>query len=122
MESKRYCLTLDLVDDPELIAYYRRLHTPEEIWPEIPAGIREVGVTVMDIYLLGNRLFMILELPAHIDRDEAMARLATLPRQAEWEDTVGRCQKCEPGSTSSGKWQLMEQIFTLPGVSTTHTP
>lgn len=114
METKRYCLTLDLVDDPELIALYRKLHSPEGIWPEIPAGIREVGVTAMDIYLEGTRLFMITEMPASIDRDEAMARLATLPRQAEWEDTVGRCQLCAPGSTSAGKWRMMEQIFKLP--------
>ena len=114
MKTKRYCLTLDLVDDPELIALYRRLHSPEGIWREIPAGIREVGITSMDIYLDGTRLFMITEMPDSVDYDEAMARLATLPRQAEWEETVGRCQLCEPGSTSASKWRLMEQIFSLP--------
>ncbi|MCH5346195.1 MAG: L-rhamnose mutarotase [Muribaculaceae bacterium] len=110
---KRYCLTLDLVNDPDLIAQYRHLHSPEGIWPEIPEGIKAVGITGMDIYLLDTRLFMILEMPDDVDRDEAMARLATLPRQQEWEETVGRCQQCDPDATSAGKWQLMQQIFTL---------
>ena len=110
---KRYCLTLDLVPDNNLIDLYRRLHSPEGIWPEIPAGIRSVGITGMDIYLHQTRLFMILEMPDDIDRDDAMARLATLPRQQEWEEIVGKCQVCAPGSTSEAKWQLMEQIFTL---------
>ncbi|MDE6316600.1 MAG: L-rhamnose mutarotase, partial [Muribaculaceae bacterium] len=47
------------------------------------------------------------------DRDAAMARLATLPRQAEWEEFVGQFQQCEPGSTSAGKWREMTRIFSL---------
>lgn len=113
MKTKRYVLTLDLKDDPQLIEKYRQLHSPQQIWPEIPAGIRQVGITAMDIFLLGNRLMMILEMPEHIDRDKAMATLATLPRQAEWEATVAQFQQCDPEATSEGKWQLMTQIFAL---------
>ena len=32
--TKRYCQTLDLREDPELIAAYKKLHTKEGIWPE----------------------------------------------------------------------------------------
>ena len=35
---KRYCRTLDLRDDPKLIAEYRRRHSQAEIWPEVIAG------------------------------------------------------------------------------------
>ena len=83
---KRYCQTLDLKDNPELIAEYRRRHSEGEAWQEIIDGIREVGILEMEIYLLGNRLFMIVETPLDFDWEEAMARLATLPRQQEWED------------------------------------
>lgn len=103
--------TLDLVNDPRLIDFYKKAH--KEIWPEIPEGIRSVGITRMDIYLEGTRLVMILELADGVDRDEAMARLATLPRQPEWEEYVGRCQQCAPGSSSGAKWRPMEQIFKL---------
>ena len=110
---ERYCRTLDLRDDPKLIAEYRRRHAQENIWPEIPAGIREVGILEMEIYILGTRLFMIVETPVNFDWDGAMERLATLPRQQEWEDYMSIFQLVLPGSTSAEKWQPMERIFHL---------
>lgn len=114
---QRFVRTLDLKDDPGLIAFYRRAHSPSEIWPEVIDGLRRIGVSEMDIWLRGNRLMMILEMPDNVDADEAFSRLSTLPRQEEWEDYVGRAQQCEPGSTSSGKWAGMEKIFSLSETS-----
>ena len=96
---KRYCQTLDLKEDEQLIKEYCYWHSPEHIWPEIPEGIRAVGILNMEIYRLGTRLFM------------------TMDKQAEWEDFVARYQKAAPGSSSSEKWQLMECMFKLPGAS-----
>ena len=110
---KRYCQTLDLRDNPELIAEYRRRHSQKHIWKEIPEGIREVGILEMEIYLLGTRLFMIVETPLNFDWDTAMARLGTLPRQAEWEDYMAEFQLVKAGMSSAEKWQLMERIFHL---------
>ena len=110
---KRYCQTLDLKDEPELIAKYKEAHSRGKAWPEILEGIRSVGILEMEIYLTGNRLFMIVETPADFDWDTAMARLATLPRQAEWEAYTALFQACRPGSTSDQKWTLMERIFHL---------
>lgn len=110
---ERYCRTLDLRDDPELIAEYRRRHAEGNIWPEIPAGIREVGILEMEIYLLDTRLFMIVEIPLNFNWEEAMERLAALPRQQEWEDYMSVFQLVKPGSTSAEKWQPMERIFHL---------
>ena len=111
---KRYCQTMDLKEDPELIKEYCYWHSAEHIWPEIPQGIRAVGIRNMEIYRLGTRLFMIVETDDDFDWDASFARLATLDKQAEWEDFVARFQKIEPGSSSAEKWQLMEQIFKLP--------
>ena len=58
---KRYCQTLNLKENPELIAEYRKRHLKENAWPEILEGIREVGILEMEIYILGTRLFMIVE-------------------------------------------------------------
>ena len=80
---KRYCQTLELRDNPELIKEYRRRHSREHAWREILDGIRQVGILEMELYILGTRLFMIVETPLDFDWDTAMARLATLPRQAE---------------------------------------
>ena len=111
---KHYCQTLDLKADEQLIREYCYWHSPEHIWPEIPAGIRAVGILNMEIYRLGTRLFMIVETPDDFVWDEAFARLATLDRQAEWEAFVSRFQQADPASASAEKWQLMEQIFKLP--------
>lgn len=110
---KRYCQTLDLKDDPELIARYVEAHNRYNSWPEIREGIRQVGILEMEIYILGNRLFMIVETPLDFDWDSAMTRLSTLPRQQEWEDYVAIFQDCPEGSTSAGKWQMMERMFYL---------
>jgi L-rhamnose mutarotase len=110
---KRYCQTLDLIDNPQLIAQYVEAHSRYKSWPEIREGIRQVGILEMEIYILGNRLFMIVETPLDFEWESAMARLATLPRQEEWEAYVALFQNCKPGSTSDQKWQLMERIFHL---------
>ena len=97
---KRYVQTMDLKDDPELIAEYRRRHTKEESWQEIRDGISEVGILDMQIFILGTRLVMIVETGLDFDWDSAMARLATLPRQQEWEDYMAIFQQCAEGATS----------------------
>ena len=80
---KRYCQTLELREDPELIAQYVEEHA--HVWPEIKAGIREVGILDMQIYIHGNTLFMIVDTVDDFDWEKDNARLAQLPRQAEWE-------------------------------------
>ena len=110
---KRYCQTMDLKDNPELIAEYVKRHSEAEAWPEIRAGIREVGILEMEIYILGTRLFMIVETPLDFDWETAMARLATLPRQAEWEAYMSIFQQADATATSAEKWQLMDSMFYL---------
>ena len=110
---KRYCRTMNLKDNPELIAEYRKRHSQEHSWKEIREGIKQVGILEMEIYILGNRLFMIVETPLDFDWDSAMAHLATLPRQQEWEDYMSIFQDCEQGATATEKWQMMERMFYL---------
>ena len=110
---KRYCQTLNLKDDPELIAEYRKRHSNGEVWPETLAAIREVGILEMEIYILGTTLFMIVETPLDFEWDTAMARMATLPRQEEWEAYMAIFQQAEVGASSAEKWQLMDRMFYL---------
>jgi len=112
-QRKRFCLTLDLKHDPALIKEYRFWHEANNIWPEIPKGIREVGILDMEIYLLSTRLFMIIEAGEDFDFEQSMARLAELPRQKEWEAFVSKFQKSAPDAASSEKWKMMERIFKL---------
>ena len=108
---KRYCQTLTLVDDEQMIAKYVEAHA--HVWPEIIEGQRAVGILDMQIYRRGRELFMICDTVDGFDWERDMARLATLPRQAEWEAYVAQFQGCDPSAPSTAKWQLMERIFKL---------
>ena len=108
---KRYCKTLTLRNDPELIRQYKEVH--QKVWPEILQGMREVGILDMEIWLYGNRLFMIMDTVPDFDHDRAMADLADKPRQKEWEAFVARFQNTSSGATADEKWQLMERIFKM---------
>ncbi|MBQ2186022.1 MAG: L-rhamnose mutarotase [Bacteroidaceae bacterium] len=112
-ETKRFVQILELRDDPDMIAQYRKWHSQEYQWKEIRDGIREVGILEMEIYILGTKLVMIVDAPIDFDWDEAMARLATLPRQAEWEAFVAKFQGCSAEARSDEKWQMMERMFYL---------
>lgn len=110
---KRYCQTLDLKDDPALIAEYKKRHSESEHWAVIREGIRKVGILEMEIYIIDTRLFMIVETPLDFDWEQAMKELATLPRQAEWEEYMSIFQISKPSATSAEKWRLMDRIFYL---------
>jgi len=110
---KRYCKTLELKDDPELIENYRKVHAAGAVWPEILKGMHEVGILNMEIYLLGNRLFMIMDTVDDFDHDKAMEELATKPKQAEWEAWVARFQQSNSDASAGEKWKLMERIFSM---------
>lgn len=106
---KRYCQTLTLVDDEVMIKKYADAHT--HVWPEIIQGQREVGILEMQIYCKGRSLFMIMDTVDEFDFARDMARLATLPRQAEWEAYVSQFQGAKADARSDEKWQMMERIF-----------
>jgi L-rhamnose mutarotase len=113
MEYKRYCKVLKLEDDAQLIEEYKKVHAPGAAWPEITQGMRDVGIVDMEIYLLGNQLFMIMDTVADFDHDKAMKELSTKPRQSEWEAYVSRFQKTTAQASADEKWQLMERIYKM---------
>lgn len=108
---QRFVKTLRLKDDAELIRQYKEIH--DNIWPEIKEGISSVGITGMELYILGNLAVMIVEMDDTLDPDDVFNRLATYPRQQEWEEYVARFQQCGESDTSAVKWQPMERIFKL---------
>lgn len=106
---KRYCQTLTLVDNPEMIEKYVEAH--KHVWPEVIQGQREVGIVDMQIYRRDCNLFMIMDTADDFNFERDMARLATLPRQAEWEAYVSQFQGCAANARSDEKWQMMDRIF-----------
>jgi L-rhamnose mutarotase len=109
--SKRYCLTLDLKDDPALIAEYRRHH--RKIWPEITNSIKDAGILDMEIYLLGTRMFMIMEVVETFSFNAKAQADRADPKVREWEELMWKFQKPLPQAEPGEKWLLMERIFKL---------
>jgi L-rhamnose mutarotase len=109
--NKRYCLTLDLKDDPALIAEYRRHH--EKVWPEITRSLKDSGIIDLEIYLLGTRLFMIMEVDARFSLDAKAQADRANPKVRAWEELMWKFQKPLPEAKPGEKWLLMERIFKL---------
>jgi L-rhamnose mutarotase len=110
---KRYCKTLTLEDNPQLIEEYKKVHAPGAGWPEISRGMIEVGILDMEIYITGTHLFMIMDTVPDFNHNKAMAELATKPRQSEWEAYVSRFQRTSAEASADKKWQLIERIYKL---------
>jgi|SRR5581483_5840240 len=111
MSTRRYCLALDLKDDPELIAEYERYH--QKIWPEIAQSIRDAGVENMEIYRLGTRLFMIMDVNSTFSFEAKQRADAENPKVQEWEELMWRFQKPLAEAGPGEKWLPMEKIFDL---------
>lgn len=109
--TKRYCLTLDLKDDPALIAEYKGCH--EKIWPEITRSIHDAGIQDMEIYLYGTRMFMIIEAAEDFSFECKAEADRVNPKVQEWENLMWRFQKQLPGTHPGEKWMAMERIFKL---------
>jgi L-rhamnose mutarotase len=109
--NRRYCLTLDLKNDAKLIAEYKRHH--EEIWPEITKSIHDAGVEDLEIYLLGTRLLMILEVNESFSFEKKAASDRNNPTVQEWENLMWKFQQPLPEARPGEKWLLMEKIFKL---------
>ena len=110
---KRYCKCLNLKNDPNLIEEYKKLHGIGAAWPEITDGMKQVGILDMEIYLSGTTLFMIMDTKADFDHEKAMKKLASMPRQTEWENTVSKYQQTDIESTAGQKWKLLERIYKM---------
>ncbi len=110
---KKYCFALDLKDDPELIAEYEYWHRAENGWPEIKQSIMDAGITDMQIYRTGNRLFMIMDTSDNYNSSQKKQMDAGNPKVQEWEQLMWKFQQPLPWAKDGEKWVRMEQIFQL---------
>jgi L-rhamnose mutarotase len=109
--NRRFCLTLDVKNDPKLIAQYKKYH--EKIWPEITESIKDSGIEDMEIYLLGTRMFMIMEVNDSFSFQKKAKADRANPRVQEWEELMWKFQQSLPNAKAGEKWLKMERIFKL---------
>lgn len=108
---KRFCLALDLKDDPEVIAGYEKRH--QQVPPEIRKSIADAGVIHMDIYLTGNRLFMIMDTEDDFSFEEKERMDLANPKVQQWEALMWQYQQALPTAAPGEKWVVMKEIFRL---------
>jgi L-rhamnose mutarotase len=109
--SRRFCFTLDLKDDPVLIAEYRKYH--EKVWPEVTQTLKESGIEDLEIYLLGTRMFMIMEVNESFSFEKKAKADEQNPKMQAWEELMWRFQRALPEAKPDEKWLPMERIFKL---------
>jgi L-rhamnose mutarotase len=108
----RYALALDLVDDAEKIAAYEKAH--EAIWPEVRQHLYAMGVLEMEIYRLGTRLCMLMEVDPTVYSADGMRQASqSNPVIVQWEELMWTYQLPTPWTPSGEKWVPMRRIFSL---------
>jgi L-rhamnose mutarotase len=108
---KRYCLALDLKDDPKLIKEYEKYH--QKVWPEVLKSLTDAGIVDMEIYRVGNRMFMIMETDDNFSFDKKSKMDAANVKVQEWEVLMWDYQQALPLAKPGEKWMLMERVFKL---------
>lgn len=111
--TQRYCLALDLNDDPRLIAEYIEHHKPENAWPQITQNMLELGIVDMEIYQLADRLFMIMETTSDFDPNNPPLTEAGRVKSDEWEALMWKYQSPLSCAKEGEKWLLMDKIYDL---------
>ena len=107
----RHCLTLDLKDDATAIAEYKRYHV--KIWPEVKKSLLDAGVLDMEIYLLGTRMFMIMDVNSEFSMTAKAAADAANAKVQEWEGIMSGFQQPLPQARPGQRWIPMELVFSL---------
>lgn len=109
---KEYAMALDLKDDPDLIAQYKAHH--QAVWPQVHASLKAVGILGMRIYLIGQRMFMVMQTVDDFNPERDFARYLELdPKCQEWEDLMGDFQQPLPQAGPGEKWLYMDKVYDL---------
>ena len=108
---QRHCFALDLKNDAQSISAYKKYH--QKIWPEVTSSIKESGIEKLEIYLVENRLFMIMEVNDTFSFENKLEMDKMNPKVQEWEELMWKYQKALPTAKPDEKWLLMDKIYQL---------
>ena len=106
---KSFAQALDLKDDPEVIAEYERYH--REVWPEVLASLKEIGIIRMEIFRSGNHLFMYCTAPDDFDPKRDFQAYTSTTRAKDWNDLMMTFQQKVPEADADDWWAPMSLAF-----------
>jgi L-rhamnose mutarotase len=109
---KRYGQTINLKDDPVIIARYVEYHRAP--WPEVEAGLKSIGIRRMIIFMLGRQLFMYMETDDSFEPERDFPRYEnSSARIKEWQDLMASMQEPVAGAQPGEWWAQMQLVFAL---------
>ena len=106
---KSFAQTLLLRDDPAKIEEYKRYH--EAVWPGVLEGIRKAGIERMEIFLLGQRLFMYITTTDDFEPERDFPKTMESEVAQEWNRLMGELQERAPEARPDQWWAPMERVF-----------
>lgn len=108
---KRFCLALDLKDDPSLIGEYEYWHAPGNVFPEVLKSLTDSGIQKMEIFRTGNRLIMVIETTDEFSFERKAIMDEENPKVVEWETMMSRFQQRIPWAKPDQKWVVLDKVF-----------
>ncbi|QXT35516.1 L-rhamnose mutarotase [Sphingomonas sanguinis] len=106
--NRRFVRMIDLADDTAAIAAYEAAHSPGNTPAEVLALQRRHGIVELEIYRLGTRLVMLMEVDATFDPEGLDRETAADPVLIEWQRRMGALQRPLPGHSG---WAELPCIF-----------
>ena len=104
---------LDLKDDAAAIEAYKKWHAPDCVPAAVTRSIRDAGIEALEIYLLGNRMMMVLTPGPDFDAAAKAVADACNPDVPAWEELMWRFQQPLPFAKPQEKWLPMQRIYSL---------
>jgi Uncharacterized conserved protein len=108
---KVYAYTIDLKKDPVLIAQYVEYH--RKVWPEVLENLKNRGILSDRIFILGTRLFMLIEANDDFDLQSDMQKCVEGSKEEEWEKLMRKFQVPVEWAGNGEWWAQMELVFDL---------
>lgn len=104
-------MTTDLVPDSNVYRYYDSMHSVDGVWPALEKANRAAGIEEVRIWRYGNRLAMLVRVPADVDPVVTDSLYVSAdPSVVEWGRIMSNLQRALPGVDSTRKWVEMETI------------
>jgi len=95
-------VNINLENFPSLIEKYKQHH--KEVWPEVLYSIRRSGIRRSKIFLLGTRLFLLVEAKDNFQGDQ-LQNYTICERETEWDLLMRTYQIPEPEAKPGVWWR-----------------